>query len=233
MTVRQLEALIRLSEAIARCHLDNQVQTRHVRLAVKLLQTSIIRVESSEIDLSEFQDQDMDEEAGSGEGNDNNDADDGQVGSSTAQQAAGTNEKPADGSIPQRKKSTVTDEYFQRITKALVMRLRQHEETVMQQEHGETVMQKGDGLAGMRQRDLIKWYVDQQNEKNNYSSVEEAKVEISQIKAIIEILIRREGHLIVVDDGRQTATEAAGAEQSESAARNDRILAVAPNYVVE
>jgi hypothetical protein len=37
----------------------------------------------------------------------------------------------------------------------------------------------------------------------------------------------------VIDDGRQTATEAAGAEQSESAARNDRILAVAPNYVVE
>jgi hypothetical protein len=45
----------------------------------------------------------------------------------------------------------------------------------------------GSGLAGMKQRDLIKWYVDQQNEKNNYSSVEEAKVEISQIKAIIEV----------------------------------------------
>jgi DNA replication licensing factor MCM6 len=48
-------------------------------------------VESSEIDLSEFQDQDRDEEAGSGDGNDNNDADDGQVGSSTAQQGDGTN----------------------------------------------------------------------------------------------------------------------------------------------
>jgi hypothetical protein len=45
----------------------------------------------------------------------------------------------------------------------------------------------GDGLSGMSQRDLIKWYVDQQNAKNNYSSVEEAKVEISQIKAIIEV----------------------------------------------
>lgn len=47
-------------------------------------------MESSEIDLSEFQDQDMDEEAGSGDGNDNNDAD-GQVGNSTAEEAAGTN----------------------------------------------------------------------------------------------------------------------------------------------
>ncbi|CAL5214393.1 unnamed protein product [Lathyrus oleraceus] len=215
MTVRQLEALIRLSEAIARCHLDNQVQPRHVRLAVKLLQTSIIRVESSEIDLSEFQDQDREEEAGSGDGNNNNNDADG---------TNGDNEKAADESNPQRKKSTVTDEYFQRITRALVTRLRQHEETVVEQ---------GSDLAGMRQRDLIKWYVDQQNEKNNYSSIEEAKTEVSQIKAIIEILIRREGHLIVVDDGRQAAAEAAGAEQTESAARNDRILAVAPHYVVD
>lgn len=39
--------------------------------------------------------------------------------------------------------------------------------------------------------------------------------------------------MIIVDDGRQAAGEAAGAEQTESAARNDRILAVAPHYVVD
>lgn len=35
----------------------------------------LCRVESSEIDLSEFQDQDREAEAGSGDGNNNNDAD--------------------------------------------------------------------------------------------------------------------------------------------------------------
>ncbi|EPS67005.1 hypothetical protein M569_07767 [Genlisea aurea] len=55
MTVRQLEALIRLSEALARIHLDTEVGPRHVNLAVKLLKTSIINVESSGIDLSEFE----------------------------------------------------------------------------------------------------------------------------------------------------------------------------------
>lgn len=45
----------------------------------------------------------------------------------------------------------------------------------------------GTGLAGMRQRDLIQWYVSQQNEKNNYSSMEEAATEVSKIKAIIEV----------------------------------------------
>lgn len=73
MTVRQLEALIRLSEAIARSYLEIQVLIRviylelrliymlfldlkktilqvkphHVRLAVRLLKTSIIRYENA------------------------------------------------------------------------------------------------------------------------------------------------------------------------------------------
>ena len=124
----------------------------------------------------------------------------------------------------------------------------------------------GTGLAGMRQRDLIQWYVAQQNEKNNYSSMEEAATEVSKLKAIIEVnqqqscilpsiigsnelrklyllilhnkcfvmqsLVRREGHLIVVYDGRQAA-EGEAAAQPTSVSRNDRILAVNPNYVID
>lgn len=51
------------------------------------------------------------------------------------------------------------------------------------------LLNAGTGLAGMRQRDLIKWYVNQQNEKNIYSSMEEAAAEVSKIKAIIEVYI--------------------------------------------
>ncbi|KAL1369955.1 hypothetical protein AAHE18_01G025100 [Arachis hypogaea] len=57
------------------------------------------------------------------------------------------------------------------------MHLRQQEETVLQQ---------GTELAETRQRDLIQWYIDQQNEKNAYSSMEEVKAELSRLKAIIE-----------------------------------------------
>ncbi|KAL1359186.1 hypothetical protein HN51_004469 [Arachis hypogaea] len=223
MTVRQLEALIRLSEAIARCHLENQVQPQHVNLAVKLLKTSIISVESGDIDLSEFQEENQGDD---GDRNDN-DRDDGadikrEAGSQEGtQQAAGTNENAADGSNPQPKKLIISDEYFQRVTRALIMHLRQHEETVLQQ---------GTGLAGIRQRDLIQWYVDQQNEKNAYSSMEEVKAELSRLKAIIESLIRREGYLIVLDDGMQEAAEGAAPEH---VSRNDRILAVAPNYYID
>ncbi|KAL8045713.1 hypothetical protein ABFX02_08G132400 [Erythranthe guttata] len=212
MTVRQLEALIRLSEALARCHLDSEVQTRHVRLAVRLLKTSIINVESSEIDLSEFQEE-------------NNDVNDDNVSGeaetfATPQQSSENKENAAEASPSKRgKKLVISDEYFQRVTQALVMRLRQHEDTLTQ-----------GGLAGMRQRDLIKWYVDQQNEKNQYSSLDEAAAEVTNLKAIIESLVRREGYLIVVDDGKQAED---GENAAKPSSRNDRILAVAPNYVID
>ncbi|KAG6696276.1 hypothetical protein I3842_09G140100 [Carya illinoinensis] len=221
MTVRQLEALIRLSEAIARCYMETQVQPRHVRLAVRLLKTSIISVESSEIDLSEFQE--VHDDGNGGDGTDGTGQDDAQPSNSAAEPASGNAESGEGTGNRPGKKLVITDEYFQRVTQALVMRLRQHEEAVIQE---------GTGLAGMRQRDLIQWYVAQQNEKNNYSSMEEAANEVSKVKAIIESLIRREGHLIVVDDGRQAA-EGEAAEQPSSVSRNDRILAVAPNYVID
>uniref|UniRef100_M8BM25 DNA replication licensing factor MCM6 n=1 Tax=Aegilops tauschii TaxID=37682 RepID=M8BM25_AEGTA len=162
MTVRQLEALIRLSEAIARSHLERIVLPAHVRMAVKLLKTSIISVESSEVDLSDFQDAPLDHD----------------------------DEQPVQGDATQQDGP-------------------------------------GDGLAGMKQGDLIIWYVEQQNAQGAYSSTEEVKEEVKCIKAIIERLIQREGHLVVIDEGT-AAAEGAAARASEH-----RILAVNPNYVID
>ncbi|PNY13906.1 hypothetical protein L195_g010574 [Trifolium pratense] len=100
-------------------------------------------------------------------------------------------------------------------------------------QHKETVMQEGTALAQMRRRDLIKWYVELQNEKNKYRSIEEPAQEVNVIKAIVECLVQREGHLIVVDDdGKLAAVEAAGIEQSALVSINDRILAVTFNYSI-
>ncbi|ETO06006.1 DNA replication licensing factor mcm6 [Reticulomyxa filosa] len=48
-TVRQLESLIRLSEAIARCAFQNNITEEHVEEACRLLRQSIISVESSNV----------------------------------------------------------------------------------------------------------------------------------------------------------------------------------------
>ncbi|VEL43994.1 unnamed protein product [Protopolystoma xenopodis] len=53
ITVRQLESLIRLSEATARLHCADIVTKAHVILAFSLLNKSIIRVEQPDVNLEE------------------------------------------------------------------------------------------------------------------------------------------------------------------------------------
>ncbi|CAN6855376.1 unnamed protein product [Brassica oleracea] len=217
MTVRQLEALIRLSEAIARSHLETLVKPSHVLLAVTLLKTSVISVESADVDLSEYQDANGDniddtddiENTGNGDKEQQNGA---------AEPASATADKGA--AAP---KLVINEEEYDKITQALVIRLRQHEETVSKD---------SSQLPGMRQKELIRWYIDQQNEKKKYSSQEQVKLDIKKLRAIIESFVCKEGHLIVLANEQEEATEAEETRR-KSSQRDERILAVASNYVTE
>lgn len=51
ITVRQLESMIRLSEALAKCHCEEWVKSQYVREAYRLLQKSIIHVESEDVEF--------------------------------------------------------------------------------------------------------------------------------------------------------------------------------------
>lgn len=53
ITVRQLESLIRLSEALARMHLDPIVRPKYVREATRLLRKSIIHIETEDVVLDD------------------------------------------------------------------------------------------------------------------------------------------------------------------------------------
>merc|ERR1711936_1057421 len=56
ITVRQLESMLRLSEAFARLHCCEDVTTKHVKEAYRLLNKSIIRVDQPDVDLNEEED---------------------------------------------------------------------------------------------------------------------------------------------------------------------------------
>ncbi|CDF34504.1 DNA replication licensing factor MCM6 [Chondrus crispus] len=62
ITVRQLESLIRLSEALARLHLDDCVRPQYVKEAVRLLRKSIIHVETEDVDLNEGEEEEKDDD---------------------------------------------------------------------------------------------------------------------------------------------------------------------------
>ena len=53
ITVRQLESMIRLAEAMARLHCKDKVTVRHVVEAAHLIDKSVIRVEQPDIDMDE------------------------------------------------------------------------------------------------------------------------------------------------------------------------------------
>ena len=53
ITVRQLESMVRLSEARARLDLSSTVEVRHVKEAARLLKKSIVRVETGDVMLEE------------------------------------------------------------------------------------------------------------------------------------------------------------------------------------
>ena len=57
ITVRQLESMIRLSEALTRLHCHDVVMPKHVKEAYRLLNKSIIRVETPDIQFDNDEDQ--------------------------------------------------------------------------------------------------------------------------------------------------------------------------------
>jgi DNA replication licensing factor MCM6 len=56
ITVRQLESMIRLSEALARLYCADEIQPSYVREAFRLLKTSIIQVETTDVEVDDDDD---------------------------------------------------------------------------------------------------------------------------------------------------------------------------------
>jgi DNA replication licensing factor MCM6 len=58
ITVRQLESMMRLSEGLARLHCSDEILPAYVREAYRLLKTSIIQVETNDVEIEDEEDGD-------------------------------------------------------------------------------------------------------------------------------------------------------------------------------
>ena len=172
MTVRQLESMIRLSEALARLHLDVEIQPRYVREAYRLLKSSLIRVESDSVELSlEALEED-------GTAHNIQDADPNLLHGNTQDRPGAL---PASISSPANSISIKYEDYV-RIANMLIYQLR----------HGESL--SDEDSIGMKKSALVDWYLLQmENEMQSESDFDNFK---KCVKAVIDRLVHKDCVLI-------------------------------------
>ncbi|CAG9770225.1 unnamed protein product [Ceutorhynchus assimilis] len=122
ITVRQLESMIRLSEAMARMDINDEVQLRHVREAYRLLNKSIIRVEQPDIHLEGDRDQSVNDD---------------QLMEADEENPATPHEQQ-----PAKKKMVVTFEEYKTLSNMIVIYMRKHESMV--EEEGKEGLHRSD-----------------------------------------------------------------------------------------
>ena len=136
ITVRQLESMVRLSEALAKLECLNEVQVKHTKEAYRLLNKSIIRVEQPDIHFDDEEDAmlaDIDMQ-------DENQPPNDQI---ETEETAGE---------LQKKKLTLAFEDYRNISNMLVLHMRAEERKM---DSGES------DSEGVRREDLINWYLEQ------------------------------------------------------------------------
>ncbi|KAG8181898.1 hypothetical protein JTE90_026057 [Oedothorax gibbosus] len=133
ITVRQLESLVRLSEAMAKMYCSEEVYPKHVKEAFRLLNKSIIRVEQPDINLMDENEEDaMEVDEPEGE--------------------AATNNVPNGNGLPHEKdateKLTLTYEEYKSICNVLISCLQKEESRCDDTDY-----------EGMRKSQLVNWYL--------------------------------------------------------------------------
>ena len=106
ITVRQLESMIRLSEALARLHLKEEILPQYINEAARLIKTSIVKVQSEELSLD-----DLEEEVQPATTNEDEERTEMQTAESTEQQST---EAPAEEE-PKAPKLRITREQYQKV----------------------------------------------------------------------------------------------------------------------
>uniref|UniRef100_A0A8C8IS38 DNA replication licensing factor MCM6 n=1 Tax=Oncorhynchus tshawytscha TaxID=74940 RepID=A0A8C8IS38_ONCTS len=154
ITVRQLESMIRLSEGMARMHCCDEVQPKHVKEAFRLLNKSIIRVETPDINLDQDQNQEMEAEEEGENGHDVpngvNDQDNGQVNGHTHGVTGQTNGVNGHADSSSKPSLRLTFPEYRRISNLLVLHLRRAEEGV-EEECSDQLVSEGDGKEPHRE----------------------------------------------------------------------------------
>ena len=179
ITVRQLESMIRLSEAIAKVNCVEDVTIGFVREAFNLLRMSIISVEKDDVEVDDDEDEedgdqeahengvdaiDGDADSPMGDGPDDDDDEDGGRG--------GIGRTSATPGLQGRRTKITYDKYMS-ILNLLVRRVNEDEMT-----HGE----------GVEQEELVVWYLEQKEDELN--TQEELEKERELVRKVLKRMVK-------------------------------------------
>ncbi|RLW04805.1 hypothetical protein DV515_00005686 [Chloebia gouldiae] len=208
ITVRQLESMIRLSEAMARMHCCDEVHPKHVKEAFRLLNKSIIRVETPDVNLDQDDEQQMEDQEHQDGVNGEAEAPAGVNG--LVNGINGHSEDVSKDAAPKASLRLGFSEY-RRISNLLVLHLRKAEEE--------------EDDAALKRSELINWYL------KEIESEIESEEELINKKKIIERIIHRLTHYdhILIE----LSQSGLRGSREEETFDDDPYLVVNPNYLLE
>lgn len=171
ITVRQLESLIRLSEAIARANCVDEISPHMVVEAFNLLRQSIISVEKDDVEMDEEEEDALraaaaDASAHDADGDAAMDGDDHAQGHENGDAGAENGET-------QRPKTKVTYDKYISVVKLLVNRINEEE------------TEKGEGMDADT---LVQWYLEEKEDEMD--TEEDYNNEMSLVRKIIKRMVK-------------------------------------------
>ncbi|KAI1463044.1 MCM-domain-containing protein [Daldinia caldariorum] len=229
ITVRQLESLIRLSEAIAKANCIEEITPDFVDEAFNLLRQSIISVEHDDVEMDEDENEtpedsatlvaaaDQATRASSAAAQDQDEEGDSPMNDGENADAQGSREPSS--AAPAKKKTAITYEKYISMVNLIVSRVNEDE-----------VSGSGEGVDGDA---LIEWYLEQkeselEGEEDYHREMGVAKMVLKKmVKDNILMAVRGEG---LAEDGDQ----AAAADGASAPAPSQKVVYVLhPNCAIE
>ncbi|KAH8705439.1 MCM2/3/5 family-domain-containing protein [Talaromyces proteolyticus] len=205
ITVRQLESLIRLSEAVARANCVEEILPRFVREAYNLLRQSIITVEKDDVEVDDEAD---DEPAPRQDGDDDmTDARD-----RDGDSPMGDEDEPAQATQTQtpRQKTKITYDKYMKILNLLVRRVNEDEA-----KNGE----------GVEHNELVTWYLE------NIESELDSQEDLDRERDLAEKVLKRmvKDNILMPIRGQGLADDIQDQQQSTSRL----VYVLHPNCAIE